>query len=252
MSVTINGTSYDLTYVNVASDFKEKSGAILSVDAWGMDSLRRTFSGRLDKVATELIKYKRNRDKRDTVYADLYLSDYAMVESAPFAELTVTYKGILGGSVGVKLPDPVFKSGNRAQTAQLKYTADDGDDTDETTTLSYYAPYTTAHYVLDKKPTRAKYRNAIQVTKDSLQIYHSTGRRDRNIIFGPDFNGGGDGRSRELPRRSGYANGVVQVFTASFEFHEIAGKWWEVTETNEARIVPPSLAVNAMRNINQS
>lgn len=239
MSILLNGTSYGGDYVDCASDFWEVDGATLSVDAWGMDSLTRRFQGRLDKVATELAKYKRERDKRDTVHKWLYVTSVVMTESAPFAQLEVKYKGIYDG----KAPAPVPKSGFRKQSVQLNLAGDTSDEVTATTTsLTYYAPYTTWRYVTNSRPTAAKYRSKIHLTAEALDVVSMTNSHVGELHY---VNAGALSGARNRPLRitpvPGKFNAALELSTSQFDV-EPAGKWFEVTETTELLLAPPSLS----------
>lgn len=241
MSITLNGSTYDVTYSSgVATDFEEQPGATLNVDPWGMDAITRRFAGRLDKVTTELAKYKRSRVVKDLIYPDLVAVSWSVQHDSPFPVLTVNYAGIIGGQV----PDPVFKSGYRAQSVQLTYSGLALIATSESVSVRYKAPYTQAKYILKDKPKAAKYKNAVELTADALEITRISGDGSREMNF---LSGGsllGAISSTPPGGKANAYNGIVEIVTTQLEFEKV-GAWYEVTETNEMQILPLALGGNS-------
>lgn len=237
--ITVNGQSLDLTYTSgIATDFAEQPGATLSVDLWGMDTITRRYTGRLDKVATELAKYKRRRDVKDTVYPGLFATEYTMTEN-PLAELSVTFKGFVDN----KVPEPVLESGTRRQQVTLSFTGDTpGEVTSETMTVTYISPYTTFTYFLKSKPTAPKYRNKVELTTDSMQIVSLSGDPGRNFKFvrGGDLNGSTSGALLKGDPNS--FNAAVEIHT-DLGYSKIGG-WYRVIESNQLQLTQLPIANN--------
>lgn len=246
MSITINRVAFDLTYTDCPADFWEVPGAQLTVDTWGMDRLTRRFQGRLDRIAEELAKYKRDRDKKDSVYSWMNVIEVAMTESSPFAQLTVNYRGVYDG----KTPPAVSASGFRKQSVQLNLAGESEDEVTETTsTLTYYAPYTTWRYVSKSEPKTAKYRTKIKLTSEALDVVSMSNSHvaDLNFVNGSSLS---SGPNRPLIYRiaPGKFNAVIELSTSQLDI-EPAGKWFEVTETNELLLIPSSLARQPQRRV---
>lgn len=244
MSITLNGVQYGLDYIDCEPDFWELPGATLTVDPWGMDRQTRRFQGRLDRVAQELAKYKRSRDKKDPIHKWLNVVDVVMTESAPFAELTVNYRGVYDG----KLPKPVAKSGFRKQSVQLNLAGDTEDEvTDTTTSITYYAPYTTWRYVTNQEPKAAKYRTKIKLTAEALDVVSMSNSHlgDLHYVNGTSLTAGPNRRLVYKIEPEKF-NAVLELSTAQFDV-EPAGKWFEVTETTELLLIPSSLARQPLR-----
>lgn len=222
-----------LTYKGDCDFAETEDSGRFSIDPWGMDVLTRIRKGRVDRLSTELALYDRRRDIKDSEYADFYLSRVNPDPGRAFATVTLEYVGIRGG----KIPDPVFKSGFRASTVSLPYAGIGGELDGTSTTLKYYAPYTTAMYVLKDKPKGAKYRDKIELIPESLQIISVTGDDTREISYKRASADNGD----TLKTPNAY-NALIEVYTSQFDWKK-AGQWYEVTETNEAVIIPAGLRI---------
>ena len=231
MSISLNGVLRDVTYTSgISDDFEEQPGAVLTQDPWGMDRITRRFKGRLDKVDYELGKLKRSRTVKDAIYPDLTAVSWTVTHDSPFPLLVIEYAGVVGG----KTPDPVFKSGQRAQSVQLAYSGAALINTSESVTVSYQGPYTQAKYLLPTKPKGPKYRSKVE---GNIEITKVAGDASRSFNF---LNGGSLLGSISASPPGGQANsynGVVEIITPQFDFEQV-GSWWTVTETNEKRIVP--------------
>lgn len=235
-----------ITYVDVGNDFVEQPGATLSVDPWGMDQVTRHFTGKQDMLATEVAKYKRQRNKRDATYGWLFYTSMTATESAPFAEISVTYKGTYDG----KVPAPVVKSGFRKQGVTLNLagaTSDESDITATTSTITYYSPYTTYKYISKEEPKAAKYRTKIKLTAEALDIVSMSNAHlgDLNFVNGTSLSSGPN-RILIYKIQPNKFNAVLELSTSQFEVQP-AGRWFEVSETTELLLVPSSLARQAQR-----
>lgn len=235
-----------ITYVDVGDDFVEQPGATLTVDPWGMDQITRRFTGKQSMLATEVAKYKRDRDKRDPTYKWLFYTSLVATESAPFAEIAVTYKGTYDG----KLPEPVVKSGFRKQSVTLNLagaTSDEADITATTANLTYYAPYSTYKYITKAKPKAAKYRTKIELTAEALDTVSMSNshRGDLHYVNGTSLSSGPN-RILVYKIQPNKFNAVLELSTSQFDVQP-AGRWFEITETTELLLVPSSLARQAQR-----
>lgn len=233
--ITVNGQSLDITYSSgISSDFAEQPGATLNVDPWGMDSLTRRYTGRLDMTERELAKYLAKRDFKDPHIEGLFAISWRMVYAAPLPEFEVDFKGVKDG----KPREPKIKHGRRIQTVTLPYTGDDGEDDGTTTTLKYYTPFATVLYATRTRPVGAKYMSVVNPT--GIQVISMSGDSTREIHYkrGPSLNGATRNSTVLSALANGY-NAVVEV-TGTVESEQV-GQWWENTETIEALLMPRGL-----------
>jgi hypothetical protein len=240
--ITINGAAYDLTYVSVEDDFEEQAGAVLSVDPWGMDEITRTWNGRLDKCETERLKFKRDRDKRDDEYKDLYCTEYKLTKSAPFATLSATFKGVLGGVT----PEAVLAdSGYRRNTVELGVAEDIGLTVlGASTTITYNSPFVRVNFVSKSRRKLAQYAKFLDITQ--LQIIKQTNANLAvlNLVNGASINGP-EQTTQQIAGIVGRYNGTIEI-QSSITSQKQVGKWWQGTETHEILIVPMEQRIRAL------
>lgn len=236
--ITLNGQSFDITYSSGISDaFEEQPGAVLRKDPWGMDSLTRRFTGRLDKIATELARYGDRRNNRDTVYEDLFAVDWTVTHDAPFPVLEVTFRGVIGG----KPRDPEVITNTRVMSVTLPYVGSDGEKDGTTTTLKYYAPFAVCKYATKSRVTSPKYKSKVDIT--ALEVIDMTGDDERGLAIkrGPSINGATESSTIISALANSY-NAKVEL-TGTVESKPV-GQWFENTEHCEAIITPLGLTLN--------
>lgn len=235
MSATIDNETFGVTYVDDC-DFREVTGASLTVDPWGLDVLVRRRRGRADELADEIALYKSKRTIRDRVYKDLVLTEYNATHEGAFATVDLTFKGVFDG----RTREPNIKDGTRAASVQLnRMSAVIGTLSGQTMTANYYAPYLSAMYVRKEKPLLPQFRNRIDFRGEAMELFGHTGFVSNVSYFKGRVLAGtaARGRTTALTGIASAYNAVIEIYTPQFERKQV-GEWWEVTETNEVRIVP--------------
>lgn len=244
MSIVLNGVTYGVDYVDIPDDFREQSGAILSVDPWGMDQISRRWMGRMDKADAERAKYKRNRGKRDSEYTTLYCTEYRVIWSAPFATLEATFKGLIDGNV----PAPVISdSGYRRNTVELGIAENIGLTVlGGSTTITYNSPFVKVNFVSKTRRKWAQHANLLDATQ--LQIIKQTSAQAAalNIVKGQSLNGQPNQSVQQIAGVVGSYNGTMEV-QSSITSQKPVGQWWEGTETHELLIMPMEARIHALQ-----
>lgn len=173
-----------MTYLNSSGEtFVEQPGAQLTVDAWGLDSITRKWSGKVANIPDFIATLRKNRNLPDAEYNALTLTSYTISKGRAWAEVDINYKGTFDG----KLPAPIFTGGGMTtQTVQLDYKDTVKEQlsaalgvtyTKPTTTLTYKAPSIGIKYVLRKRPALASYPQELGGVTPTLQIVNQTGAR---------------------------------------------------------------------------
>jgi hypothetical protein len=220
MSVTYRGNC----------NFAETPGTTLSVDAFGVDYIRRTFIGRTDKEAAFLRAYPRH--KPDSDYKTLTFTNATVARDGAFSTVELAFSGLLNGEV----PDPVFSYGTSAVENQLE--AIDG----RVTSLEYRAPTMTVSYVSRDVPRRARYGGVLVKTLEGFKIMATRGAvADDYLNATAARDAAATARLVALRSASDGANFTgflydVEIISSAWSVNQ-AGLLWTVQETNEGRIV---------------
>jgi hypothetical protein len=244
MSISLAETGvHDLTYISVGDDFVLQPGSRLQVDAWGMDSITRKYKGRLDKVATEVAKYKRDRKKRDSIYQWLYYTDLDVLEGEAFAELSVTYKGLYDGQI----PEPVLAdSGYRRNTVDLGLAEDIGFTVlGNSSTITYNAPFAKVNFVSETRRRFAQHANMVDLGQLQIIKQKNANLALLNIVKGASLNDPAAEPTQNIAGIVGRYNGTFEVNSAITSQKKV-GQWWEGTETHEILIVPMEQRIRAL------
>lgn len=233
-----------ITYVG-QREFIEVADAQLSVDAWGMDTLTRKYRGDKAQLDAFLADFGKNRLLADTEFPYLFHTTHNATIGRAYADVTVEYKGLINsGSLNSPNPlPPVITSGSRTQSVQLQFVGDTlGASTGAVADVTYTAAYTKIRYITRGRPKERQYLNVIEHTSQPITILSRAGTPGVIKVFAGHSWRESTGSGIFGGRGSLQAyNGVMEVLPVQFEWTQ-AGQWYEVTETNEARMVPLDLA----------
>jgi hypothetical protein len=242
MSITLNGVTYGVDYVDIPDDFREQAGAILSVDPWGMDQIARRWMGRMDKAEAERLKFKRNRGKRDSEYTNLFCVEYRLIWSAPFSTIEATFKGVVDGTI----PSPsISDSGYRRNTVELGIAENIGLTVlGGSTTITYNAPFVKVNFVSKRRRKFAQHAKFLDPSQ--LQIIKQTNAQAGalNLVNGASLNGP-EQTPQQIAGIVGRYNGTIEIQSA-ITSQKPVGQWWEGSETHEVLIVPMEQRLRAL------
>lgn len=206
-------------------EWEESADYVLDLDEYGMDTLTRTYQGRRDKLGEFLRSFQIHTP--DYEYPQLtYTSRRVMVGKA-FASVTLTFAGLFDDV----LPPVVVEGGFRPQELSIQKT-----DSNETLVLSYNAPFTTYKYVARRKPKRQRFPHQLENT--ALGFHILSRRGSRGAVRIADAIGGVPGLMLATSKITPPNVFEIwrEVVCADFTFRQ-AGRYWEVTEQNEGRLM---------------
>lgn len=211
-----------LAYLGAANTFIETSNSGLDWDAFGMDTLTRTYEGPPSKLAPFLRAWPVN--KEDAVFPWLYLVARPAPKLSPVVEISLRFTGTLERNPKTKVEGSV-----RLQPLQLKRAAGllQGE---------YYGPVTTWHYiVVGEHPRAPRFKGQLLQTDFDYEIVNMRGTGNIRI-----------GNSQTGNTNTNVLGGVYDYFvqarvvTSRFDFEQV-GNCWQVTEENEGRLESPPL-----------
>jgi len=171
-----------MTYLNSSGEtFVEQPGAQLTIDAWGLDSITRKYSGKVANIPDFIATLRKNRNKPDSEYNALTLTNYTISKGRAWAEVDVNYKGTFDG----KLPAPIIDGGGMTtQAVQLTYkdteieqltTALNITYTKPSCSFTYKAASATIRYVTRNRPSAAAYAQELGGLTSRVQIISQQG-----------------------------------------------------------------------------
>lgn len=217
-------------------DIEEIGPEIWGVDLFGMDTLVRTYKGRMDRANRFRLLLGNNKNKPDEIYRGMFNQDFGATIDAPWAIFTVNFTGKLDG----KLPQPVYSNDTTVQSVVLEYALGDVENDPLSGTqvsLTYEAPSTTIRYVTRGLPEFASYGGVV-LNNESIQLLGRTGASGNIKLF--DIRNGQGYRGQITLPMVQHFNGVI-VIENSFSAQQV-GVWAECIETNQVVIKPFSLA----------
>jgi hypothetical protein len=238
-----------VTYVGDTS-FEEMEDASLSVDAWGIDTLTRKFKGANTGLQAFLVEYAKDRTVADSIYPYMFHNKHTATIGRAFTEVTIEYKGMVNWRATDSPDDlpPVISSGVRATDASIPYIGNTlGQTTGAVAEVTFMSPYTRVMYVTRERPIRQKYRNFLELTEEGLNIVSRRGSVGNiKIHAGKTWKQASEAKGLDVVGVLQHFNGVAEVVTTQFEWAP-AGQWFEVTETNEARVFSLDAANGLLR-----
>ena len=238
-----------MTYVGDTT-FAEDADAVFTVDAWGMDSLTRRFKGANTLLSDFLEDYAKDRTVADADFPYMFHSSHSATIGRAFSTVTIEYKGLINSKPGNTPEDlpPVFKSGYRTQDVSLPYVGDTiGQTTGAVAEITYSAPFTQIMYVTREVPKTRRFRNILESFEEGIQLLARRGSPgDITIHAGKTWKQSVGTVGLDVIETVQHYNGVAEVIPTQFEWEQ-AGQWYQVIETNEARVVPLDLANGLMR-----
>lgn len=209
-------------------NFAEAPGVILTIDAFGVDYLRRTFVGRTDKEREFLLRYPRNVADYD--HPSLNFTGANVLRDGAFSTVELTFAGLKNNEV----PLPNFSYGLAVAENQL--TAIDG----RVTSIEYRAPSMTVNYVSREVPRKLKWKGRMVKTEESFQIVGTRGAVADDFL---DCTGMSYQQTASAVAAAATAAGEftgflydVELITTAWQVQQ-AGLIWTVSETVEGRIV---------------
>jgi hypothetical protein len=233
--ITLNGRQYNVTFVGDCDiDFSDPvAGSVLTVDAFGLDSLERPYKVRIDRKTVVQGQLSRLKGKQDFEFKTMALTGWTEREEGPFVVFTVTFKGLFDN----KIPNPKFSGGFSLQRGTSSMTgatlaglpALQGASVD----IEYLAPFTTVKYVRRERPTQPQFANDI-ITGDI--IYQSVDGESTGIINIYATRNQFDGDRPQVAQNGRYnMKKVVQIKGPTWEQ---VGLWYECQETHEMILQP--------------
>lgn len=200
-------------------EFEEIDEAEETIDDFGLTRLTRKIGGPRNGLAAYLKTIKDG--DQDSEFSDLSLvrRRLAISYDGPFAYVSVQFKGIRGE------PKPKRTQGLIQKTVVL--TNPNG----ATLVITYLAPFTTFRYASERRPRVPKYVGKKFKMDAGPKILDIEGTFDADLgLAGPSPNALNPTKD---PNRFIYGEQIIQtVFDAEEE-----GNAWQVTETNEGRLV---------------
>jgi len=238
-----------MTYLTSTGEtFVEQPGAQLAIDAWGLDTITRKYSGKVANVPDFIASLRRSRDKPDYLYPALTLTNYTINHGRAWAEVDITYKGAFDG----KLPDPVYSGGSSTLNVQLEWqdnvlkqlaAAFQREYTAPTTQLTYKAPFVNVRYVTREVPKAPKF-GGLNGADLLVSIVNQTGARGRIEIVPigqPRVQNvpiiAGLPTPTALPPKEHAFNGISNIVTDGPGYTQV-GKFYECEERNQLVIMP--------------
>lgn len=196
----------------------------ITIDKFGLHSLRRTYEGRADKLNAFLLKWPVGR--ADETYKQFKLTGQDVSGRGATVQVVLSFVGLMSG----QLPKPIQAGGWRTQVSTLKKL-----DGEETVEIEYNAPVATFRYVTDKMPTAQRYAGKILSDRVPWQIRNLRGSRTTRFWEVQEIPGFGT-TPRYTKTITGRFNYARQIFTSQFSFQQV-GDFWECVEENEGRII---------------
>lgn len=212
-----------LTYIGNC-EFEESSDYTLNIDEFGMDTLVRSFDGRKDKLAVFLRSFRINTP--DPEFSQLTLVARQCLVGRAFARVQLTFVGLFDDV----LPPPIVEGGWRHQELQLQK-----EDSNETVILEYKAPVSTYRYITRRQPTRQRYEGRLAATELGFRIVGRRGSKGKfKLVNGPTPLALPGTLAQEEDKNVFAID--RDVICSAFTFRQ-AGRYWEVTEENEGRLM---------------
>ena len=171
-----------MTYLNSSGEtFVEQPGAQLTIDAWGLDSITRKWSGKVANIPDFIATLRKNRNLPDAEYNALTLTNYTISKGRAWAEVDINYKGTFDG----KLPAPIVDGGGMTtQAVQLTFKDTEKEQlatalnityTPPSCSFTYKAASATIRYVTRKRPNFAAYSQELGGLTSRVQIISQQG-----------------------------------------------------------------------------
>lgn len=215
---------------------EEVSPEIWGKDLWGMDTLSRTYKGRMDRVTQFANVLSNNQSKPDRIFRPMVMRDYGCVIDAPWATFTVNFWGKLDG----KLPPPVFSNDMSILSVVLDYALGDLNENDPfsgtQTQITYEAPSTTIRYITKGLPETSSFEGVVRNTKQ-IQLIGRMGAPGNIKLF--DIRNGNGYAGQVPPELAQHFNGAI-VIENTFAAQQV-GNYAECIETNQVIIKPFTL-----------
>lgn len=217
-------------------DIEEISPEIWGVDLWGMDTLTRTYKGRMDRASNFKNVLRNSVNTPDRLFRAMIRRDYGCVIEAPWATFTVNFWGKLDG----KLPPPVFSNDMGVFSVVLDYALGDVNENDALSgtqvQLTYEAPSTTIRYVTIGLPENSSYDGVVR-NKKQINVIGRMGAAGNVKLF--DIRNGSGYSGQVTPALAQHFNGVI-VIENTFSAQQV-GNYAECIETNQVLIKPFTL-----------
>lgn len=233
--ITLNGRSFNVTYVGDCDiDFNDPvAGSLLSVDAFGLDSITRPYRVRIDRKTVVQNQLARLKNKQDFEFKTMALTGWTEREEGPFVIFEVTFRGLFDN----KLPNPKSSGGYSSLRATSGVTTPElvglpalsGASID----VDYRGPFTTIRYVRRERPTQPQY--PATVISGDIIFDNIDGEQTGLVnIYKERIQFDGERPQEPQPGRFNMKK-VIQVKGPTWEQ---VGLWFECQETHQMILQP--------------